>query len=99
MRTKRVFGDSGANRADYAGQSIKTTEIAVKANNKIILGDWIWHYNRGWLDKRSGWHNYKNRSRVVMLFGDSHTEAYVFPTKPESDPFWTVAPDKNFTWW
>ena len=99
MRTKRVFGNSDASRANYDGQSIKTSEIAMSSHNKILLGDWIWHYNRGWLDRRSGWHNYKNRSRVVMLFGDGHAVPYVFPTKAESDPFWQVAPDKNFTWW
>jgi hypothetical protein len=99
MRTKRVFGNIRANRADYDGQSMRTSEIAVSPANKILLGDWIWHYNRGWLDPRSAWHNYKGKSLVVMLWGDGHTEGYRFPTKPESDPFWQVPPNRTNVWW
>jgi hypothetical protein len=44
------------------------------------------------------WHNYKGKSRVVMQFGDG-TEAYRFPMRPESDPFWQVAPDPTNAWW
>jgi len=86
MRTKRVFGDVAAPRSAYAGQSMKTPEIARSAVNKVILGDWIWHFNRGWLDQRSAWHNFKGKSLVVMLFGDGHAVGYRFPTKPEADP-------------
>ena len=98
-RTKRVFGNSASSRTAYDGQSIKTSEIALSPANKILLGDWIWHYNRGWLDPKSVWHNYKGKSLVVMLFGDGHTEGYKFPTLPESDPFWQVAPNQTNTWW
>lgn len=98
-RTKRVFGNIAAARTAYDGQSMKTSEVAVSPANKIILGDWIWHFNRGWLDQRSVWHNYKGRSLVVMLFGDGHSEGYRFPTKPESDPFWAVAPSPTNQWW
>ncbi len=99
MRTKRVFGDSGANRNDYSGQSLKVSEIGAGPVNKILLGDWIWHYNRGWLDPKSAWHNFKGKSRVVMLFGDGHAVGYRFPTKPENDPFWQAAPNPNNEWW
>lgn len=99
MRTKRVFGNVNASRTAYDGKSLKTSEIAVSAANKIILGDWIWHYNRGWLNPRSVWHNYKGKSLVVMLFGDGHAEGYRFPTKPESDPFWRAAPNPTNQWW
>lgn len=99
MRTKRVFGNVAGSRSSYDGQSMKGSEIALSPANKIILGDWIWHYNRGWLDPRSVWHNYKGKSTVVMLFGDSHTEAYRFPTKSESDPFWGGAPNPTNQWW
>jgi prepilin-type N-terminal cleavage/methylation domain-containing protein len=99
MRTKRVFGNSAAARNAYDGQSLKTAEIALSPANKILLGDWIWHYNRGWLDPKSVWHNYKGKSLVVMLFGDGHTQGYRFPTKPESDPFWQVPPSSTNEWW
>ncbi len=99
MRTKRVFGNVAASRTSYDGQSMKGSEIALSPGNKIILGDWIWHYNRGWLDPRSAWHNYKGKSLVVMLFGDTHVEGYRFPTKPESDPFWSAPPSPTNAWW
>src|SRR6266705_3156181 len=99
MRTKRVFGNVAAPRSAYDGQSMKTPEIARSAVNKVILGDWIWHFNRGWLDQRSAWHNFKGKSLVVMLFGDGHAVGYRFPTKPEADPYWSVTPSPTNEWW
>ncbi len=99
MRVKRVFGDKGASRTAYNGQSMKASEIATSPSNKILLGDWIWHYNRGWDNTRSVWHNYRGKSLVTMLFGDTHAEGYKFPTKPESDPFWAAAPSPTNAWW
>ena len=99
MRTKRLFGNVAAPRTAYDGQSMKMNEVAVSAANKVVLGDWIWHYNRGWLDQRSGWHNFKGKSLVVMLFGDGHTVGYRFPMKPESDPFWSATPSPTNEWW
>jgi prepilin-type N-terminal cleavage/methylation domain-containing protein len=99
MRTKRVFGNVAASRSAYDGQSMKGAEIALSPANKIMLGDWIWHYNRGWLDPRSAWHNYKGKSLVVMLFGDGHAEGYRFPTLPESDPFWSKPANPTNQWW
>jgi prepilin-type N-terminal cleavage/methylation domain-containing protein len=99
MRTKRVFGNVAAPRTAYDGQSMKQAEIAASAVNKVMLGDWIWHFNRGWLDQRSAWHNFKGKSLVVMLFGDGHAQGYRFPIKPEADPFWWVAPSPTNEWW
>jgi prepilin-type N-terminal cleavage/methylation domain-containing protein len=99
MRTKRVFGNVTAARTAYDGQSMKLAEIAASPANKVILGDWIWHYNRGWLDQRSAWHNYKGKSLVVMLFGDGHSAGYRFPTLPESSSFWQAAPNPTNAWW
>lgn len=99
-RTKRVFGNvDPSRRIYYDGQSMKTSEIAFSPVNKIILGDWIWHFNRGWLDQKSVWHNYRGKSLVVMLFGDGHAENYRFPIKPVSDPFWAAAPNPTNQWW
>jgi prepilin-type N-terminal cleavage/methylation domain-containing protein len=99
MRTKRVFGNIASQRTAYDGQSMKTAEIANSAVNKVILGDWIWHFNRGWLDQRSVWHNYKGKSLVVMLFGDGHASGYRFPTFPEGNAFWQAPPNPTNQWW
>ena len=99
MRVKRVCGNIALPRTDYSGQSMKTSEIARSPQNKIILGDWIWHFSRGSYLERDMWHNYKGKSLVVMLFGDGHAEGFRFPSYPENDPFWWQAPDPGFTWW
>jgi hypothetical protein len=99
MRCKQVFGNANLAANDPNGRSMKTSEIAVSPSNKIILGDWIWHFNRGWNDKKSVWHNYKGKSLVVMLFGDGHAEGYRFPQKPETDIYWSLAPNPNHLWW
>jgi prepilin-type N-terminal cleavage/methylation domain-containing protein len=100
MRTKRVFGNSDpSRRGQYDGTSMKASEIAASPANKILLGDWVWHMNRGWLDQRSVWHNYKGKSLVIMLFGDAHSTGYRFPLKPETDPYWGVKPDLANEWW
>lgn len=99
MRTKRVFGNVAAASSGYDGISMRTSEIAVSSFNKVILGDWIWHYNRGWLDPRSTWHNYKGKSLVNMLYGDGHAQGYRFPTLPETDSFWQAPPSPTNAWW
>lgn len=98
-RTKRVFGNVNLAVTEQFGRSIKTSEIAASPQNKIMLGDWIWHYNRGWNDKRSVWHNYKGKSLVSILFGDGHAEAYRFPQKAETDSYWSQPPNPTNQWW
>jgi len=99
MRYKRVFGNVAAPRTAYDGQSMKTAEIGLSAAKKLILGDWIFHYNRGWLDQRSVWHNSRGKSLVVMLFGDGHSVGYRFPTLPETDPYWVAPASPTNEWW
>jgi len=101
-RTKRVFGDAGDAVTAYNGASIKGSEIALGPANKIILGDWIWHPNRGWSSPQSTWHNYRGTSLVDMLFGDGHSTKYSFPTiadPNDNTAFWGIAPNPAFTWW
>jgi len=104
-RVKRVFGNSDPSvRGQYDGTSMRGSEIAKSAANKIILGDWIWHPNRGWSSAQSVWHNYRNQSLVTILFGDGHSAKYKFPTIPDAapadnSPFWSASPDPTFTWW
>jgi prepilin-type N-terminal cleavage/methylation domain-containing protein len=98
FRTKRVAGDFGAARGTYNGTAIKGSEVAQRPTTKIIQGDWIWHANRGYTDKKSVWHNYRGKSLTVMLFGDGHSQAYQFPAKDM--PNWVLTPvDINFQWW
>jgi prepilin-type N-terminal cleavage/methylation domain-containing protein len=99
VRVKKPFGDVAQPANSAEGRSMKTSEIAVSPANKILLGDWIWHPNRGWTNNRSIWHNYKGRSLVVMLFGDGHAEGYKFPVRAETDPYWIAPPDPNHLWW
>lgn len=99
VRTKVVCGDVNSPRDTYAGQSIKQGTVAQSAHNKIIQGDWIWHPNRGWTDKKSIWHNYKGKSQVVMLWGDGHASTYKFPTAPINAPFWNLPPNPGHAWW
>src|SRR5688572_19317375 len=46
-RTKRVFGDADNAPNTYQGASMKVAEMAISPANKFLLGDWIWHFNRG----------------------------------------------------
>ncbi len=96
-RTRRVTGDR--NGTGVAAQSIKGSEVALSAANKIIQGDWPWHPNRGWDDRKSQWHNYKGKSLSVVAFGDGHAEAYKFPTIPDTNPFWSQPPNPANAWW
>ncbi len=97
-KVKMVCGPKG----DVKRPSIKSSEISLKPATKIIQGDWIWHANRDVSKPRSQWHNYKGKNRMMMLFGDSHTEYFRFlPTAQmealASNP--PNAPDRNFLWW
>ena len=50
-------------------------------------------------DRRSQWHNYKGQPRHNILFGDSHTEFFLF--LPEAKKWYanTPTPDPAFKWW
>ena len=99
VRVKRVTGNIGAPRGQYDGQSMKSSEIALSSANKMVIGDWPWHPNRGFTDRKSQWHNYKGKSLSIMAFGDGHAAAFKFPTLPPADKFWSEKPDAGFTWW
>jgi hypothetical protein len=77
---------------------MKTSGLSGNVATKIIQGDWVWHPNRANTDPKSVWHNFKGRSRSVMLFADSHGTVYKFPadmSKWERSP----PPDPNYPWW
>ena len=79
--------------------SIKSSEVSVRPATKIIQGDWIWHANRDVSLPRSQWHNYKGKNRMMMLFGDSHTEYYKFLPTAQMNALANDKPDRNFLWW
>jgi prepilin-type N-terminal cleavage/methylation domain-containing protein/prepilin-type processing-associated H-X9-DG protein len=92
---QHVFGDSGSPATSADGRSMKGSEIATRPVNKIIQGDWIWHPNRGNTDVRSVWHNYRGKSRTIMLWGDGHVAAFTIPVTTSmnmpvstSNPWW-----------
>jgi prepilin-type N-terminal cleavage/methylation domain-containing protein len=100
-RVRHVTGDVGAGDHSAAGpgRSMTTSEIAVSASNKIIQGDWVWHYNRGDTDKKSVWHNNRGNFFSVMAFGDGHAEGFHFSNKPATDPYWSAVPSPANQYW
>ena len=99
IRVRRVTGNISQPRTSDDGKSIKTSEISLAASKKIVQGDWIWHVNRGFVDKKSVWHNFRGRSLSIMAFGDGRAEAYKFPTLPIGDSFWWATPSLTNAWW
>ena len=98
FRVRHVGGDVNAAKGSYEWAPLKTTELSLGPSHKILQGDWPWHANRGNVDIRSVWHNYKGRSRFNMLFGDGHVQAYDFPKELAN---WTFSPvpDRSWLWW
>ena len=78
------------------GTSIKESEVSRKPTTKILLGDWLWHFNRPVDLPQGAWPNNKGQRRLNFLYGDSHVEA----SKMDSTTV-TVnqSVDINFTWW
>lgn len=80
-------------------KSIRNSEVIQKPDTKIIQGDWIWHANRDVTQVRHQWHNYKGKNRMMMLFGDTHTEFFKFLPTAQMNAISGDPPDKNFKWW
>lgn len=97
FRVRHVAGDERMAPGTYEATPVKGNEVARRPATKIIQGDWPWHANRGVIDPKSIWHNYKGQSRFNMLFGDGHVVFYKFPPQMP-DWIWTPV-DSNFTWW
>ena len=79
--------------------SIKSSEVSLKPTTKIIQGDWIWHANRDVTLQRGQWHNYKGKNRMMMLFGDTHTEYFKFLPTAWMIAHATTPPNRDFIWW
>ena len=94
FQVKMVCGPIGSNI-----RSIKSTEVSLKPTTKIIQGDWIWHANRDVTLQRGQWHNFKGKNRMMMLFGDSHTEYYKFLSTAWMTTHANDPPSRDFLWW
>jgi prepilin-type N-terminal cleavage/methylation domain-containing protein/prepilin-type processing-associated H-X9-DG protein len=98
FRVRHVAGDANQPRTSYEGMPIRTSEVSLGPAHKIVQGDWPWHGNRGNVDPKSIWHNYKGKSRFNMLFGDGHVEFYTFP--PEfANWLFDPKPTRDWKWW
>jgi len=75
--------------------SLKGSVIDRHPVNKIILGDWIWHPNRGNTDPRSVWHNHRGQSLTIMLWGDNHASTLSIPVTTDG----TMIADPANAWW
>jgi len=95
FKVKMVCGPKG----DKTRPSIKGSEVALKPSTKIIQGDWIWHANRDVTQPRHQWHNYRGKNRMMMLFGDTHTEYFKFLPTAQMNALIGSPPDRNFLWW
>ncbi len=99
LRIKHVTADSGGAKGSPEATPMKASEIAKSPSNKLIQGDWPWWADRLKTDPWSQWHNYKGQYRFNVLFGDSHTDYFQFPTNTSQWNYAGPAPDPNFTWW
>jgi prepilin-type N-terminal cleavage/methylation domain-containing protein/prepilin-type processing-associated H-X9-DG protein len=80
------------------GTPIKDSEVARKPATKIIMGDWIWHYNRNLQLPDGVWHNNKGQRRLNMLFGDCHVELWRLD-QVNPAPSTSQSADVNYYWW
>ncbi len=100
FRTRHVLGDISAPKGSYENLPLRTTELSQGASHKFVQGDWAWHANRGNVDNRSIWHNYKGKSRFNMLFGDGHIEFFQFPEPRQMEQWiFSPAPSRDWKWW
>ncbi|HYG24225.1 MAG TPA: prepilin-type N-terminal cleavage/methylation domain-containing protein [Verrucomicrobiae bacterium] len=77
--------------------SLKTSEVAKKPVNKLMLGEWNWHANRDVNVRPAIWHNFKGVRKEGVLFGDSHVEFYQFPNDLHTHA--DTPPDPNYLFW
>lgn len=100
LRVKHVTGDSTQPRNTPQGTSMKSSEVAISASNKLIQGDWPWWADRQKNDPWSQWHNYKGQYRFNVLFGDGHTEFFAFPNEAYQWGYQnSPKPDPAYKWW
>lgn len=104
MGIKYVYGaPRGHPNFSVGTPSMRVPEISKAPTKKIMLGDWIYHVDRQVFDAKSLWHNFKGKSTLIMLFGDSHSQTWRFPvynmTHFQLDQIVWPSPDPNNNYW
>ncbi len=98
FRVARVSGNNtlAANNVNY--RSIRSAEIAVKSELKIIEGCWVWHMNRNLTDLRNTWHTQRGLRGINFVYGDGHSQ---FFRMPDAATNWVSAPTPalDWEWW
>ena len=77
---------------------MKTSTFSRNPVNKHVQGDWVWHADRGTVDQKSIWHNFRGQSLSVMLYADGHSRGYIFAPSM-ANWVYSPPPDPGFTWW
>ena len=94
-RVKQVTGSAGLLTA--ANKGITLTAVAQSPVNKLIQGDWNWHFNRNENLAVTEWHNFQGHRADAVLFGDSHVQFFSFPSDAAMSD--GEAPDPNYLYW
>jgi len=98
LGVRHVTGDSEAGENEPQGKSLKSSDIARSASNKIITGDWPWWLGRDPREPESQWHNIKGQHRFNLLYGDAHVEFFHFPDGAYEENT-LKTPDPDNPWW
>jgi hypothetical protein len=105
-RVQHCGGDSMAGPSTPYFTPIKTTRIAARPTNKLILSDWPWFGDRDINDPKSVWHNDRGKPVFPTLFGDSHVENFRFPANRQLYDNVNAPPNPygdpalpGLTWW
>ncbi len=80
-----------------AWSPIKSERVALRPTTKLILGDWTWYAARPINDPRTVWHREKGKRLFPILFGDNHTQNFLFPPAYDQSPPTSV--DINGPFW
>jgi prepilin-type N-terminal cleavage/methylation domain-containing protein len=94
-RVQQVTGSGG--QITTANVGIKMSTVALSPVNKIIQGDWDWHYNRNVSLPAADWHNFAGKRMDAVLFGDSHVQFFTFPSDAAMSA--SLPPDPNYVYW
>ena len=76
----------------------KGNRIALRPTSKLLLGDWNWYSARALSSARTVWHRQAGKRVIPVLFGDNHTENFLFPSSYESESP-STPPNMNWKFW
>jgi prepilin-type N-terminal cleavage/methylation domain-containing protein/prepilin-type processing-associated H-X9-DG protein len=97
-RVEHITADTDRAWSNEGVVPIKGHQMASRAANKIIQGDWEWENQSYNINTNNGWHTFKGQRKFNMLFGDGHVVFFTFPTNtPEFEG--GPPPDPNYVYW